>query len=232
MRKIDEEFEEMGTSKLEYYCSRCCLTSDRVFNFQASLSRLSAGANDRNGLKSAAMVESICLRNDPVMRADDTPDYSGLKLDSYALNVLKDCGGGNVGRRPLHVSGDGNCLFNSVSVLLSGTRVMATELRVRCCVELVLNEKLYQRAHDAKELYLGSPSFDEECAQVLINGKWVSMWSMHAVASVIGKRIRSVFPCMNGVRLTPLLNTSTRFLPERIRVTPRLRRSCGRVLMA
>ena len=133
------QFEEMGTSKLEYYCARCCLTSDRVFNFQASLSRLSAGANDRNGLKSAAMVESICLRNDPFMRADDTPDYSGLKLDSYALNVLKDCGGGNVGGRPLHVSGDGNCLFNSVSVLLSGTRVMATELRMRCCVELVLN---------------------------------------------------------------------------------------------
>ena len=138
----------------------------------------------------------------------------------------------SVGDRCMYLATE-TVLFNSVTVLLSGTRVMATELRVRCCVELVLNEKLYQRAHDAKELYLGSPSFDEECAQVLINDKWVSMWSMHAVASVIGKRIRSVFPCMNGVRLTPLLNTSTqRFLPERIRVTPRLRQSCGRVLMA
>ena len=42
-------------------------------------------------------------------------------------------------KRPKTEGGPADCLFNSVSVLLSGTRVMATELRVRCSVELVLN---------------------------------------------------------------------------------------------
>ena len=39
--------------------------------------------------------------------------------------------------RPLYVDGDGNCMFNALSVLLVGSQVLSVELRVRTCLELV-----------------------------------------------------------------------------------------------
>ena len=171
------------------YCFRCRLTPDGVFNFQASLRHLSARDNDPNGLKSAAIVKSICLRNHPFMLENHTTDYSGFKLDScYPSDVLKDCGGGNVGGRPLHVSGDGNCPFNPVSVLLSGTH--------GDCVELVLNDKFYKRAQPPSMLRSCTwgrlPSM--RSAHISREGKWVRVRSMHAVASVTMETDKACFP--------------------------------------
>ena len=40
------------------------------------------------------------------------------------------------GKIPVFVSGDGNCLFNSLSVGLVGHEKFATEVRVRTCLEM------------------------------------------------------------------------------------------------
>ena len=60
------------------------------------------------------------------------------------------CGGNKYGGRPLYVDGDGNCLFNALSVLLVGSRVLSVELHVRTCLELVTHGPVYKRvdSHD------------------------------------------------------------------------------------
>ena len=47
-------------------------------------------------------------------------------------------------RVPLSVKGEGNCMFNSASMAISGNETMLRKLRVRTCIELNLNFKLYQ----------------------------------------------------------------------------------------
>ena len=46
-------------------------------------------------------------------------------------------------KMPAFVSGDGNCLFNSLSVGLVGHEKLATEIRVRTCLEMILNRHAY-----------------------------------------------------------------------------------------
>ena len=44
---------------------------------------------------------------------------------------------------PHRTSADGNCLFNSVSLVLTGDESLSTTLRILVCIELFLNAKFY-----------------------------------------------------------------------------------------
>jgi H2-forming N5,N10-methylenetetrahydromethanopterin dehydrogenase-like enzyme len=49
--------------------------------------------------------------------------------------------GGIPGRMPAAVPANGNCLFNALSVAIAGNISLATELRVRTCIEMVENRR-------------------------------------------------------------------------------------------
>ena len=51
----------------------------------------------------------------------------------------------------MFLSGDGNCLFNSLSVGLVGHEKIATEIRLRACLEMVLNRRTYDDRSNAKK---------------------------------------------------------------------------------
>ena len=66
----------------------------------------------------------------------------------------------------MFVSGDGNCLFNSLSVGLVGHEKFAKEIRVRTCLEMVLNWHAYYDGPNAKKngrLLEVTDSYDEAC---------------------------------------------------------------------
>ncbi|KAJ7360198.1 hypothetical protein OS493_018191 [Desmophyllum pertusum] len=48
--------------------------------------------------------------------------------------------------RPIETTGDGNCLFNAASRAICQTEILASELRLRTALELILNPDFY-RAH-------------------------------------------------------------------------------------
>ncbi|KAL3891208.1 hypothetical protein ACJMK2_003471 [Sinanodonta woodiana] len=54
-------------------------------------------------------------------------------------NANKDC----QTYRPLLTTGDGNCLFNALSIALCGAESMCCEIKVRTCIEMAFNEQLY-----------------------------------------------------------------------------------------
>ena len=44
---------------------------------------------------------------------------------------------------PHRTSADGNCLFNSASLVVTGDESLSTTLRILVCIELFLNAKFY-----------------------------------------------------------------------------------------
>ncbi len=81
----------------------------------------------------------------------DPVDLSGIEkvtfysknIDRVALSILKrenlDC----QTTKPITTLGDGNCLFNAASMALCGSAKLASELRLRTAIELILHIDFY-----------------------------------------------------------------------------------------
>jgi hypothetical protein len=63
------------------------------------------------------------------------------EIDSVALSILQPASVFNI--KPIRTLADGNCLFNAASMALSGSTKLATELRLRAAIELILNSDYY-----------------------------------------------------------------------------------------
>ena len=118
---------------------------------------------------------------------------------------------------PVQVTGDGNCLFNSMSVALVGNESMSVELRVRTCIELNENCDAYEQCPEHHELRFVSPSVATACKQTAIDGQWSSAWVIKTASSVVAIPIQSVYPAKNGPfdKTVGILNTITYPLGKR-----------------
>lgn len=79
-----------------------------------------------------------------------SPKYVDHISDTY----LKQCNVSNL-CTPYKVSDNGSCLFNSVSLSLCGSQDMATELRVRTCIEMVMKKKSNYISSYCKTCHMG-----------------------------------------------------------------------------
>ena len=122
------------------------------------------------------------------------------QLDQNAVSTLKMCGRNKDGGHPLFVDGDGNCLFNALSVLSVSSRVLSVELRVRTCLELVTHGPVYKRVDSQDGLWKVSTKYDEECRDLFVTGHISSTWVLQAASTVVQRQITSVYPVMNGIR--------------------------------
>ena len=103
------------------------------------------------------------------------------------------------------------CLI-PLSVGLVGYEKLTTEIRVRTCLEMVLNRHAYYDGLNAKKnerLLKVTDSYDEACTAANRKGAFSSDWTMLAAATVLGCPIESVFPPRNG-----LLDKVFRYLNE------------------
>ena len=130
------------------------------------------------------------------------------KIHQYSASVIENSRG-SASRVPRYVTGDGNCLFNSVSVVICGNESMTCELRVRTCIELVLNFEYYKNHHQFRDFIRVSPDLEEACRMCAIDLEYSSVFVMQALSSVIGREIVSVYPAMNGLldNCLSILNT-------------------------
>ena len=72
--------------------------------------------------------------------------YDELPTCATSQAILNNVGHTDKGRS-LSTAGDGNCLFNSLSMLLCGNSGQSMEIRYRTAIELILNGKLYEEKH-------------------------------------------------------------------------------------
>ena len=136
----------------------------------------------------------------PFVVGDQLPTthvYIQRSIDTVS-HIIKEKYGIMPLRKPLFVSGDGNCLFNAVSVSLCGSQRLAAELRVRTVIEMVMNADNYKHCSDAKTYLTLAPSYKEACVDCGRNGAFSSVWTIVALSTVIGRPIHSVYPPCNG----------------------------------
>lgn len=112
---------------LPYLCSSCCLDSDGNFDFNSALKRLSS----HGCTLEAAKLERIFSRS-LAHKYKFTKIAGSFIKDLVASELI----GPRSGFEAVKTKGDGNCLFNSLSLAIQNNEVLATELRYRTCLEM------------------------------------------------------------------------------------------------
>ena len=115
-----------------------------------------------------------------------------------AANQLWKQLGGSLNKRPILTTGDGNCLFNAVSLCLTGSEVLSTKLRYFTAVKLGTNHHKYKDECVRREFCWVAEDFSDGCKAATTRGSFLSAWTLMALADVISANIISVYPRMNG----------------------------------
>ena len=107
--------------------------------------------------------------------------------------------GGFLTRLPAKVPGDGNCFFHALSIAIAGDTSLTTELRVRTCIEMVTNRNSYVKKHKDSGIKFVSPDYLEAVKDCSRDGVYSSAWTIDAAATVMERKIRSIYPPVNGL---------------------------------
>ena len=108
------------------------------------------------------------------------PNLDRLRVDPLSNDILP---ASAEGLEALQSTGDGNCLFNSASILLTGNESISKELRLKTCIELALNLPYYQQhpklcnlkiptmvtrksSYQSVEAIFDATAFQSECEEV------------------------------------------------------------------
>ena len=93
---------------------------------------------------------------------------------------------------PIFTKGDGNCLFHSISLLLTGEQSqLSTELRIKVVCEMVKNRYFYDAGDFLK---YGVDNFEEDILDSMRDETNSSFRHMYALANVVCCNIRSLYP--------------------------------------
>ena len=155
-----------------------CTYTDGHYNYDLALGRLSKYALS-GILSEGVFVEKILMRaenKEPLgQRSDLIIRSDSLVADKVSAAILKELGTPVPGKSPIYVSGDGNCLYNAISMALFGHEGLAKELRVKTCIELSENQKLYEVKNERLDLV--SPSISEACRDSSQDHTFSSAWA-------------------------------------------------------
>ena len=209
-----KQFNEISKKKnnaCDYICSKCTKTPEGTYDFDKSLKRLGNYAKNGN-LEAGASLETVLLRSEnltPITNRKDLVYSANLIADRVSEQILASLNMSVARRTPIYVSGDGNCLYNAISVGICGNESLSAEIRVRTCLELIKNRHAYRNAPNSRELFFVSPNYDDAVTSSACKGKFACAWEMQAAATVIGRPIQSVYPPRNGLldKAIGILNT-------------------------
>ena len=197
-------------------------------NIQGKL--IQAVSEEPNTLE--ALLQSISSELDKYQIIEPLSRYPNtLTKDHYASQFLPIDAPRNC--IPVSCTGNGNCLFNAISILLAGHEDLSTELRVRAAVALLQLQKSFtdpdsaavrQLIHEQFVLY--SPFaltdqqihtqlndiqiltvFKTEVQNTLKDRTWSGMWQIIGIATALQMSINSIYPNYNP-RVRNLFNTT------------------------
>lgn len=167
----------------------------------------------------------ICQENMPNMLQWEVRPASQLFAKDYCedLEALQLYPSDGPDLHPVSIYGDGNCLPRSGSVLACGKQDLHVEIRVRIVFELCLHEEFYldndrlrgessleklpaqyvQVSSHWKQGESISPEtvkrvYRRELQDAVKDGSYMGIWQLHALASVLGCKLFSVYPMYGG----------------------------------
>lgn len=162
---------------------------------------------------------------------DVSQDVLDIKLDKVSMDIFPSQEFPEL--VPIKVSGDGNCLPRSASMLVFGDQHHNVEMRVRMACELALNKDFYlndvnHKIYDfdtfpyCSTITTYSANFkpgmnsDPESIEKVYEldaiktakrGNYCGIWHLYALASVVGCKLYSIYPKLKStVSIRPELN--------------------------
>ncbi|CAF1123464.1 unnamed protein product [Rotaria sp. Silwood1] len=102
---------------------------------------------------------------------------------------------------PVQVTANGNCLYNSILLLMNNPAVTTSELRVRTIIELVTNETYYSNTYSP----FAGP-IDIAIQAVCKNYTFSELYEIGALCNVLKCNIRSIYPNIDVRDYTAIAN--------------------------
>ena len=142
-----------------------------------------------------ACLHDYFLDHEDIISQYSTFDFSNERcfdespLDCVSKRLLaKDCHA----FFPVFTKGDGNCLYNSISLLLTREQSqLSTELRIKVVGEMVKNRSFYDAGDFLK---YRANNFEEDMLDSMRDETYSSFRHMYALANVACCNIKSVYP--------------------------------------
>ena len=142
-----------------------------------------------------ACLHDYFLDHEDIISQYSTFDFSNERcfdespLDCVSKRLLaKDCHA----FFPVFTKGDGNCLYNSISLLLTREQSqLSTELRIKVVGEMVKNRSFYDAGDFLK---YRANNFEEDMLNSMRDETYSSFRHMYALANVACCNIKSVYP--------------------------------------
>ena len=160
------------------------------------------GAADKGFGELQQICDSIQLSS---LKLDEEVDYCGNEFQFEAISEgLLPADTKETRYRALKTIADGNCLFRSASIFAFGNQHRHEEMRIRTVLELALNSEFYQKGNDVDKILLaemreiypkgGEREFESEVRNSTACNSWCGYWHLQALGTVLGRKIRSVYP--------------------------------------
>ncbi|XP_026174932.1 vertnin [Mastacembelus armatus] len=159
----------------------------------------------------------------PRMPCQNFPEWAGVDTTAHSLypaDAPRDL-------LPLNCKGEGNLLFDAVSMLLVGNTGLSLELQVRTVVEMVLWKRYYlsgmidskmmlqavrfslcaEESEDMLNLPVAvlEAIFDADVKASCFPGSYANMWHVYALSSILQFNIYSIYPMFN-LKIRPYFN--------------------------
>lgn len=179
-----------------YICKKCRCDEKGEFDYHLALARLQkAATNCYKKLQAAVKRELMFLESAQIKEQHE--GNVNLLVDVEAQELMQTYLFNDSGI-PALISAEDNQLFRAVSVAFCARESLVVELRVRCCIEMVQYEKYYRFQKNREKIERCAPSFIDSCIDCAIMEEGSSAWTLAALASVVRRRILSVYPRVNG----------------------------------
>ncbi|XP_006793119.1 vertnin [Neolamprologus brichardi] len=159
----------------------------------------------------------------PKTTCQDFPEWAGVDDAAHGLYPAD----APRGLLPLNCDGEGNLLFDAISLLLVGNTALSLELQVRTTVEMALWKSYYLSGMIDSKMMLQAVRFSlcAEESEDMVNlpgtvleaifdadvkascfpGTYANMWHVYALSSVLQFNIYSIYPMFN-LKIRPYFN--------------------------
>ncbi|KAL3867295.1 hypothetical protein ACJMK2_044509 [Sinanodonta woodiana] len=196
--KIWKKFE------LGYVCVSCRTLDGIEFDYLMGMRRLKNAADMKvlAKLKTAVTRETLFkIEFKPV--SDKDVVFPPVRFDE----VIGD---------PIITAGNGNCLFNAVSLLLYGDESKSVQLRYHICLRMVRDSTSYMNHPHRKRIQCLSPSYEATCIDCATIGGFSSAWTILALCDIFRRPVRILYPSVNVVNNFAYTSLNTTFEPSSV----------------
>ena len=118
------------------------------------------------------LLSNLISLNGNLVISAVSPIFIDTQEDEISREIMQN--GGIEGYTALQSTGNGNCLFNSVSILLFGNESKAVELRVRTALEMICSSQVYSKMSD---LLIVSPRYLDATVDCAKKESWSCAWN-------------------------------------------------------